>query len=186
MCKSSFSACLYFCFVIIFNLKLIFQKPPDTKKLIFLFALAAINTTAGGQGTQGSGSQSNVNSQQNPQSTHTGISDVVYQSFIMANPDINKVDWSKMDDNSYRATWDGSRKGISAYYDKFGRLTASGYQITVDELPITVRKYIDEKHQGQSIKNASKVTGTSGNVWYAVRVDETEMKFDSKGAPIMK
>ena len=127
-------------------------------------ALAAILTTSSfGQKT----SKDNV-----PQS----VQDALKKSF----PTAQVEKWEKENQN-FEAEFDFNKEEMSALFSPEGKLIETEVDISIGELPTPIVDYVSKNLSGKKIKEASKITNSTGNVSFEAEVDGKDYIFDSSG-----
>lgn len=117
------------------------------------------------------------------QLTASKVPSPVKASFAKAHPELKSVVWEKEKVN-YEAGFKLDGKEISELYDAKGMLTESEVAIKPEELPAAVRSYIASHYKGLKIKEAAKITKSTGVVTYEAELNGKDVIFDAKGNPM--
>jgi hypothetical protein len=107
----------------------------------------------------------------------------VKSSFAKAHPTSKAITWEK-EKMDYEAgfTWKG--QGISEVYTAKGVLVESETEIEVSMLPPAAIAYVAAHNKGAKIKEAAKITKTTGEITYEAEVNGKDLIFDTKGNPV--
>jgi hypothetical protein len=106
--------------------------------------------------------------------------DAAKSAFAKAFPVSSNIRWNKEDAN-YEAEFKQNGKTMSAAFDEKGSLLETESTIKASELPAPVLQYVKDHYKGASIKEASKIAKSGGEVNYEAEVNEADLIFDANG-----
>jgi len=104
----------------------------------------------------------------------------VTSAFSENYPAVKDYSWSK-DGEYYAATYTSKDMNYAITYDVTGNLVSTQTGIEQKALPQTAVDYVSMKHPGKNIREASKVTSSSGGITYKAWVDDQVITFDADG-----
>ena len=92
--------------------------------------------------------------------------------------------WEK-EGADFEAEFDLNKVESSSVFDTNGNFKEFEQEIKIAELPATVREYCAKTYAGYKLKEAAKITDSTGNVRYEAEMskgkEEMELLFDEKG-----
>lgn len=106
------------------------------------------------------------------------VPSVVKTSFQKSYPDTH-AKWEK-EDGKYEASFKKDGQKMSVLFSVSGVLEESEVDISVNQLPASVAKYILQQKLG-TIKDASKITKADGSIFYEAEVKSGDVLFDANG-----
>ena len=96
-------------------------------------------------------------------------------------PDATKVSWEKENGN-FEANWGGkSGEDNAAQFTPGGAFVEIEKAISVNELPASVKSYVNEHENGATIKEAARIIDASGKTSYEAEVKGKDLIFDENG-----
>lgn len=104
---------------------------------------------------------------------------VVQQSFHKEFPGA-VAKWDK-EGETYEANFKHKGKSMSALFEPSGAMTEQEVSIKISELPAPVHQYIKEHYKGAVIKEAARITKSSGEINYEAEVRGKDVIFDQAG-----
>ena len=102
-----------------------------------------------------------------------------------AYPGATGVKWDK-EDGDYEASFKNAGKSMSLIIDAKGMVKETETDITVAELPATVRAYVAKQMPGKKIKEAAIIVDASGKKLYEAEVAGKDILFDEAGQVVKK
>ncbi len=105
---------------------------------------------------------------------------VVKESFAKDFPGIS-AKWDK-ENSDYEASFKMSDKTMSALYDVNGIRKETETDIKVDDLPASVKSYINDNYKGKKINEAAIITKANGEVNYEAEVNDMDVLFTKDGS----
>jgi hypothetical protein len=100
-------------------------------------------------------------------------------AYMKEYPTAKNAKW-EIENGLYEASFKSNGHNVSALFDKNGKMSESEVDIKISELPSGAVSYVKE-HYKSSIKEASKITKTNGEVNYEANVNHKDVIFDAKG-----
>ena len=99
-------------------------------------------------------------------------------------PDVKNVRWGKLNISNYEAEFDNNGVETSILFDIKGLIVETENEMKLVELPKPVIEYINKNYPWKKIKDAVKITETTGKIYYRVGigVKTTELVFDYQGS----
>lgn len=70
---------------------------------------------------------------------------------------------------------------MSAVIDKNGTIVETEADISITDLPKTVRDYMNKHYAGTKVKEAAKIVKANGEVNYEAEVNRKDVIFDANG-----
>ncbi|WP_020603172.1 PepSY-like domain-containing protein [Spirosoma spitsbergense] len=104
-------------------------------------------------------------------------------AFTKLHPQATAVKWDK-EDGGYEASFKEKGKTMSVVMDGQGTLKETETDITVSELPATVRDYVAKQMPGKKISEAAIIVDASGVKKYEAEVGGKDLMFDMNGKPL--
>jgi len=105
----------------------------------------------------------------------------VKTAFTKKFPDAKKVSWEKEKGN-FEANWGGkSGEDNSAVFTPAAVFVELVQAIPISQLPPSVAVYVKQHYKGMDIKEAGKVTDTSGKHMFEAEIKGKDLIFDEKG-----
>ena|SRR5437879_5595526 len=89
-----------------------------------------------------------------------------------------KAKWSK-EENNYEAEFNFDKEERSVLMDVSGNIIETEIEIKVSQLPKEITEYIKANYQGQTIKEAAKITDAKGVVTFEAEIKGKDLIFDS-------
>ncbi|MGC4022246.1 MAG: PepSY-like domain-containing protein [Cyclobacteriaceae bacterium] len=108
------------------------------------------------------------------------IPSTVKSSLQKSFPKAEKVKWSKEESN-YEAEFDLNKEETSVVIDASGNILETEVEIEVNKLPKEIVEYVKSKYNGQSIKEAARITDNKGVITYEAEVKGKDLIFSSDG-----
>ena len=109
------------------------------------------------------------------------VPEVVKSALVKKFPEATKVSWEKENGN-YEANWGGkSGEDNAAQFTLAGVFVEIERVIPVNDLPASVKAYVQEHQKGATIKEASRVTDANGKITYEAEVKGRDLIFDESG-----
>ncbi len=94
-----------------------------------------------------------------------------------------KVKWEKEGVN-YEAGFTKDGHEMSVIYNSSAVSMEKEMEIKIAELPKTVRDYVSQRYKGAKIKEAAKITKSSGEVQFEAELNGKDVLFTSEGKMI--
>lgn len=91
-----------------------------------------------------------------------------------------KATWEK-ENGKYEVNFDQNGVTMSAIIDENGTIVETESDIATNELPQEVQTYVKEHYAGATIKEASKIVTSAGELTYEALVNGKDVIFDSNG-----
>lgn len=91
-----------------------------------------------------------------------------------------KVKWEKEGAN-YEAGFTKNRHEMSVIYNSSATTIEREMEMKVAELPKNIRDYVSKNFKGSKIKEAAKITKSSGEVQYEAEVNGKDVLFTPQG-----
>lgn len=104
-------------------------------------------------------------------------------AFAKLHPQATAVKWDK-EDGGYEASFKENGKSMSVVMDGRGTLKETETDITVSELPASVRDYVAKQMPGKKIKEAAIIVDAAGTKKYEAEVGGKDLLFDMTGKPL--
>ena len=104
----------------------------------------------------------------------------VKSAFQKQFPDVKDVDWEKEKGN-YEVEFEIKETEYSVLLDASGTILETEMEINVEALPSNVRDYVSKNHAGEKIKEAAKISDTTGTITYEAEIKGKDLIFDSNG-----
>lgn len=133
------------------------------KQMIVLLAISVISLSASAQKVK-------------EKDVPSAVTSAFKQQFSTA----KDVEWEKEEGN-YEAEFKTGKIEQSVVFDAAGKILETEVDIKEDALPPQAREYMSKKYSGEKIKEASKITESSGTVKYEAEVRGKDLIFDSNG-----
>lgn len=108
----------------------------------------------------------------------TKLPSAVKEAFIKQYPETKVKKWKK-DSANYEAEFNVNGLETQAVYDSNGNFIESEIEMKASELPKAVKDYIASNLHGKKIKDAAKITDSTGRISYKAEVDNEGYIFDS-------
>lgn len=100
-------------------------------------------------------------------------------------PSAKDVEWEK-EGNNYEVEFQLNNVENSVLYDSKGAALQVEVEIPLSELPKKITDACAKAHPGTTIKEASRITDSTGNVTYEVEIDKKDYIYDMSGNMIKK
>jgi Skp family chaperone for outer membrane proteins len=104
---------------------------------------------------------------------------VVKETFAKDFPGIS-AKWDK-ENVDFEASFKMNDKTMSALYDDNGIRKETETDIKVDDLPASVKSYINDNYKGEKIKEAAIITKANGEINYEAEVSDLDVLFTKDG-----
>lgn len=101
--------------------------------------------------------------------------------FKKNHPEAKKVKWELEKNGSYEAEYETGEKEQSVVMSKDGFILETEVEITIAELPASVKEYMSKNYTGAKIKEAAKITDAKGLVTYEAEIKDKDIIFDNNG-----
>lgn len=108
------------------------------------------------------------------------VPEAVRNAFKGAYPDVKKTCWGK-DSINYQVGFFTGKAPMSVTYDNTGKRIISEMQMPVEDLPQSVRDYVQKNYPGEIYQEAAQITDASGNITYEAQIKDMALVFDAKG-----
>jgi hypothetical protein len=106
---------------------------------------------------------------------------VVKAALAKKYPNATKVTWEKEKGN-YEANWGGkSGEDTSVQFTPAGNFAEEVDAIPVSQLPAAVSAYVKANYKGAKIREAGKVTDSTGRKMFEAEIRGKDLLFDEKG-----
>ena len=105
----------------------------------------------------------------------------VTDAFNKAYPVAKKCYWGK-DSINYQVSFFTGKAPISVTYDAAGKRIITEMQMPVEDLPQTVKGYVQKNYPGEIFQDVAQITDADGMVTYEVQVKDMDLVFDAKGS----
>jgi hypothetical protein len=111
------------------------------------------------------------------------VPSAIKNKFNSIYPDAKDVHWGKPTVTNYEAEFDNNGVETSVLFDIKGLIIESQSFMKISDLPKSVTDYITKYYPWKKIKDAVKITETTGKIYYRVGigVKTTELVFDYQG-----
>jgi hypothetical protein len=110
----------------------------------------------------------------------TKVPAAIKTSFAKAYPGVKAVKWEK-ESGTYEASFKHAQEDLSAVFAVNGEQLESEISMKPSELPTAVQAYVKTKHKGAAIKEAAKITKSTGEINYEAEVNGKDLLFDHTG-----
>lgn len=104
----------------------------------------------------------------------------VMSAFKNAYPKETKCYWGK-DSINYQVSFFNGKAPVSVTYSVDGKRIMTEMQMPVEDLPQSVRDYVEKKFPGEIFQDVAQITDAEGMVTYEVQVKDMDLVFDAKG-----
>lgn len=88
--------------------------------------------------------------------------------------------WEKEGVN-FEAEFEFNKSEQSVLFDAQGGIIETEIEIEISELPNGIVYYVKANYQGQSVKEAAKISDTKGTLTYEAEIKGMDLLFDSNG-----
>lgn len=105
----------------------------------------------------------------------------VKNTFSKVYPQVKEAKWEKEGEN-YEAEFEQGRTESSVLIDSNGKILETEVEIAVQDLPATVKDYVQKTYNNASIKEAAKITNARGLITYEAEIKGKDLIFDANGS----
>ena len=104
----------------------------------------------------------------------------VKTAFQKQYPTATDVKWDK-EGEKFEASFDLTKIDNSVLFDAQGNILETEVEIELNQLPNGILDYVKTNYEGQSVKEAAKITDAKGTVTYEAEIKGMDLLFDNNG-----
>lgn len=108
------------------------------------------------------------------------VPSTVTSAFEKDYPGANKCYWGK-DSGNYMVAFYNGKAPVSVTYKPNGTKMLTEMQLPVEDLPQSIRDYVQKNYPNEIFQNVVQITNDVGTVSYEVEVKDMALEFDANG-----